>query len=178
MDWKLIRYSRFKVKTEDTVLWEKITRRLLVDFRTKRRHCPVPTTQKTSTEALHLSASYKRFKSRMVTRRLSAEQPLASSPMVARGRHSPCREFDTVCQRLSLDSPPGGAARTKLQEQNTETSLQDAVTEAGVSDLSQRVVRPVTAATTYKRNFSAACDWNECEQISEVGELLISLNNF
>ncbi|XP_071260466.1 cell division cycle protein 20 homolog B-like isoform X2 [Salvelinus alpinus] len=94
----------------------------------------------------------------MVTRRLSAEQPLASSPMVARGRHSPCREFDTVCQRLSLDSPPGGAARTKLQEQNTETSLQDAVTEAGVSDLSQRVVRPVTAATTYKRNVPKQ-DW-------------------
>ncbi|XP_020327868.2 cell division cycle protein 20 homolog B [Oncorhynchus kisutch] len=43
----------------------------------------------------------------MVTRRLSAEQPLASSPMVARGRHSPCREVDTVCQRLSLDSPIG-----------------------------------------------------------------------
>ncbi|XP_064867418.1 cell division cycle protein 20 homolog B-like [Oncorhynchus nerka] len=159
MDWKLNRYSRFKVKTEDTVLWENITRRLLVDFRTKRRHCSVPTSQKTGTEAPHLSSSYKRFKSRMVTRRLSAEQPLASSPMVARGRHSPCREIDTVCQRLSLDSPSGGAARTKLtQEQSTETSLQDTVTEAVVSDLSQHVVRPVTASTTYRRNVPKQ-DW-------------------
>ncbi|CAB1319241.1 unnamed protein product, partial [Coregonus sp. 'balchen'] len=62
----------------------------------------------------------------MVRRRLSAEQPLASSPVASRGRRSPYREFDTVCQRLSLDSPSGGAARTKLtQEQSTETSLQD-----------------------------------------------------
>ncbi|KAK6312689.1 hypothetical protein J4Q44_G00160360 [Coregonus suidteri] len=151
------RYSRFKVKTEDTVLWENIMRRMLVDFRTKRRHCPFQTTQKTGIEAPHLSSSYKRFKRRMVCRRLSAEQPLASSPVASRGRRSPYREFDTVCQRLSLDSPSGGAARTKLtQEQSTETSLQDTVVEAGVSH--SNVFRPITASTTYRRNVPKQ-DW-------------------
>eukprot|EP00063_Salmo_salar_P053319 XP_014028154.1 PREDICTED: cell division cycle protein 20 homolog B isoform X4 [Salmo salar] len=156
MDWKLNRYSRFKVKSEDTMLWENITRRLLVDFRTKRRHSSVPTTQETSTEAPHLSSSYKRFKSRMMSRRLSAE-PLASSPLVGRGRHSPSREFHTVCQRLSLDSPSGGAARTKrTQQQSTETSLQDTVTEAGVSHCN--VVRSISPSTTYRRNVPKQ-DW-------------------
>eukprot|EP00063_Salmo_salar_P053320 XP_014028155.1 PREDICTED: cell division cycle protein 20 homolog B isoform X5 [Salmo salar] len=92
----------------------------------------------------------------MMSRRLSAE-PLASSPLVGRGRHSPSREFHTVCQRLSLDSPSGGAARTKrTQQQSTETSLQDTVTEAGVSHCN--VVRSISPSTTYRRNVPKQ-DW-------------------
>ncbi|KAL0979876.1 hypothetical protein UPYG_G00191020 [Umbra pygmaea] len=67
----------------------------------------------------------------MVRRRLSTEQPVASSPFAARGHQSPCLEFDSVCQRLCLDSPPGCAAESKLaQETSTDTKT---VVGAGLS---------------------------------------------
>ncbi|KAM7019123.1 cell division cycle protein 20 homolog B-like [Tautogolabrus adspersus] len=48
--------------------------------------------------------SYKRFR-RRITQRSSSEGPAASTPLTTGGQCEPSFEFDTVCQRLELDSP-------------------------------------------------------------------------
>nr|XP_029133999.1 uncharacterized protein LOC114920462 [Labrus bergylta] len=48
--------------------------------------------------------SYQRFR-RRITRRSSSECPAASTPLTTGGQCEPSFEFDTVCQRLVLDSP-------------------------------------------------------------------------
>ncbi|XP_059192747.1 cell division cycle protein 20 homolog B-like [Centropristis striata] len=48
--------------------------------------------------------SYKRFRRRII-QRCSSEGPAASTPLATGRRCEPSFEFDTVCQRLELDSP-------------------------------------------------------------------------
>uniref|UniRef100_UPI0037E712FC cell division cycle protein 20 homolog B-like n=1 Tax=Semicossyphus pulcher TaxID=241346 RepID=UPI0037E712FC len=48
--------------------------------------------------------SYKRFRRRII-QRSSSEGPAASTPLTTRRQYEPSFEFDTVCQRLELDSP-------------------------------------------------------------------------
>ncbi|XP_040010581.1 cell division cycle 20.3, cofactor of APC complex-like [Xiphias gladius] len=55
-------------------------------------------------DARHVS--YRRFRRRIV-RRSSGERPAVSTPVAAGRRCEPAFAFDTVCQRLELDSPPG-----------------------------------------------------------------------
>ncbi|CAJ1069243.1 cell division cycle protein 20 homolog B-like%2C partial [Xyrichtys novacula] len=67
-------------------------------FRGKRRHCPF----KGQDDVHH--TSYKRFR-RRIFQRSGCESPAASTPLTTRGQCEPSFEFDTVCQRLELDSP-------------------------------------------------------------------------
>ncbi|XP_041643356.1 cell division cycle protein 20 homolog B-like [Cheilinus undulatus] len=49
--------------------------------------------------------SYKRFRRRITQKRGSCEGPAVSTPLTTGGKCEPSFEFDTVCQRLELDSP-------------------------------------------------------------------------
>ncbi|XP_033475536.2 cell division cycle protein 20 homolog B-like [Epinephelus lanceolatus] len=76
-------------------------RRMLRDFVGKRRCCPF----KAQNNAHY--ASYKRFRRRIIRRSSSdRDGPAASTPVATGRQHEPSFEFDTVCQRLELDSPP------------------------------------------------------------------------
>ncbi|KAJ8380916.1 hypothetical protein SKAU_G00016940 [Synaphobranchus kaupii] len=75
--------------------------------------------------------SYRRFKSRIVRRLNNDELPVASSPVTTGWQHSYTSEYDTVCQRLPLDSPPDGASHSRSHLGDTETpSNQDRVAPA------------------------------------------------
>nr|XP_020449630.1 cell division cycle protein 20 homolog B isoform X2 [Monopterus albus] len=65
----------------------------------QRRHCPFTG----QNDAHHVS--YKRFRRRIIQRG-SREGPAASTPLTTGGKYEPGFEFDTICQRLELDSPP------------------------------------------------------------------------
>ncbi|KAJ8005546.1 hypothetical protein DPEC_G00119070 [Dallia pectoralis] len=53
--------------------------------------------------------------------RLISDRSVATSSVATRGRPSPRRKFDTVCQRLSLDSPPGCANISTRGHESTNT---------------------------------------------------------
>ncbi|XP_031161586.1 cell division cycle protein 20 homolog B [Sander lucioperca] len=77
--------------------WDNM--RLLRDFVGKRRHCP----SKGQNDTHHVS--YKEFRRRII-QRSSSEGPAESTPLDTGRQCEPSFEFDTVCQRLELDSPP------------------------------------------------------------------------
>lgn len=49
--------------------------------------------------------TYKCFRRRIIQRRCR-ESPVASTPLAPGRQCEPSFEFDTICQRLELDSPP------------------------------------------------------------------------
>ncbi|XP_076010377.1 cell division cycle protein 20 homolog B-like [Genypterus blacodes] len=76
--------------------------------------------------------SYKRFRRRIILR--SADDPAASTPLTTRGRCESDFEFDTVCQKLELDSPPRPSAEPEPAENMTQKSRRGRPLEArGVS---------------------------------------------
>ncbi|XP_044051415.1 cell division cycle protein 20 homolog B-like isoform X2 [Siniperca chuatsi] len=100
--------------------WDDM-RRMLRDVVGKRRHCPF----KGQNDAHQVS--YKRFR-RRITQRSSSEGPAASTPLATGRQCDPSFEFDTVCQRLELDSPP---AKGVLQGNLQETALAGGVSHCG-----------------------------------------------
>ncbi|XP_023261890.1 cell division cycle protein 20 homolog B isoform X2 [Seriola lalandi dorsalis] len=99
---------RLKLTTGGPNEWDNM-REMFRDFVGKRRQSPF----EGQNDAHHVL--YKRFR-RRVTLRSSREAPAVSSPL-ASGRHCELSfEFDPVCQRLELDSPPRhrGPAQTVL----------------------------------------------------------------
>ncbi|KAM4615787.1 cell division cycle protein 20 homolog B-like [Polymixia lowei] len=77
--------------------------------------------------------SYKRFRRRILQRH-SDEGPAASTPITTERQCSPCLEFDAVCQKLALDSPPRGSPKSKSAQDVTKGNLQGAE-HNGSSDL-------------------------------------------
>ncbi|KAM4745893.1 cell division cycle protein 20 homolog B-like [Anableps anableps] len=80
-------------------LGEEFEQRMLRGFRRKRRPCPF----KGQNEADELA--YKRFKRRII-QGSGRGGPAASTPLPSGGHPSPRFEFDSVCQRLELESSP------------------------------------------------------------------------
>ncbi|XP_066567155.1 cell division cycle protein 20 homolog B-like [Amia ocellicauda] len=142
MDWKLERYSRFKIKTEDAMRWETIMSILAKDFTRTRRHYPFRM-RKTADGA---SISYSRFKSRIM-KKLSCELPVASSPDTTRWQHSCISENDTVCQKLPLDLSPEGSSKSQLTLEDDETTL---ISEAVTYEIKKK--NHLASDTTSARN--------------------------
>nr|XP_046241299.1 cell division cycle protein 20 homolog B-like [Scatophagus argus] len=88
-----------RLKGGDSKYWDSMSRRL-GDFVGKRRHCFF----KGQNDVPHY-VSYKRFR-RRITQASSSDAPAASTPLATRGQCEPSFEFDNVCQKLDLDSPP------------------------------------------------------------------------
>ncbi|XP_041623430.1 cell division cycle protein 20 homolog B [Vulpes lagopus] len=83
MDWKLERTARRRVRTEEEMLWENVMRVLAKDLKQKRS----PGSPKIFDE---MKTTYSSFKSNFV-KRLSAEVPVASSPIATRWRQNQAR---------------------------------------------------------------------------------------
>ncbi|XP_074525612.1 cell division cycle protein 20 homolog B-like [Halichoeres trimaculatus] len=88
---------RMRLKSGYSYDWESM-RRIQRDLIGKRRHCPF----KEQNDFQHVS--YKRFR-RRINQRSCSESPAASTPLTTGGQCEVSFEFDTVCQRLELDSP-------------------------------------------------------------------------
>ncbi|XP_034548219.1 cell division cycle protein 20 homolog B-like, partial [Notolabrus celidotus] len=88
---------RIRLKSGSAYDWES-GRRMQRDIVGKRRHCPF----KGQNNIHHVS--YKRFRRRIIQRSCS-ESPAASTPLTTGGQCELSFEFDTICQRLELDSP-------------------------------------------------------------------------
>ncbi|XP_064153184.1 cell division cycle protein 20 homolog B-like isoform X3 [Anguilla rostrata] len=122
MEWKLERYSRFRVKPQEVTLWENIMNRLSKDFVRTKRHYPLKTLSiKANKERRTPTFSYRRFKSRIVRRLNSDGMPVASSPVTTGWQCSFTSEYDTVCQRLPLDSPPHAGSHSPSHPGNPAT---------------------------------------------------------
>ncbi|XP_035921596.1 cell division cycle protein 20 homolog B [Halichoerus grypus] len=85
MEWKLERTARRRVRTEEEMMWENVMRVLAKDLKQKRS----PGSPRTFDE---VKTTYSSFKSNFV-KRLSAEVPIASSPVTTRGRQSQTRDL-------------------------------------------------------------------------------------
>ncbi|XP_036382193.1 cell division cycle protein 20 homolog B-like [Megalops cyprinoides] len=79
-------------------------------------------TAKANREHRAPSFSYSRFKSRIVKRLNSDGIPVASSPMTTGWQHSYTTEYDTVCQKLPLDSPPHSTSQSDSHLGQPESS--------------------------------------------------------
>ncbi|XP_034726677.1 cell division cycle protein 20 homolog B-like [Etheostoma cragini] len=102
--------------------WDNMRR--LRAFVGKRRHCP----SKGQNDTHHVS--YTEFKRRII-HRSSSDGPAESTPLATGRQCEPSFEFDTVCQRLELDSPP----RHQEQAQRVlHGNLQEKALMEGMSD--------------------------------------------
>uniref|UniRef100_A0A2R9C135 Cell division cycle 20B n=1 Tax=Pan paniscus TaxID=9597 RepID=A0A2R9C135_PANPA len=101
MDWKLERTAPRRVRTEEEVLWESIMRVLSKDLKQKR-------SQDSANVLDSVNATYSDFKSNFA-KRLSAEVPVASSPITTRWQQSQTRA-------LSSDSSGEEQSTTYLPE--------------------------------------------------------------
>nr|XP_015216664.1 PREDICTED: cell division cycle protein 20 homolog B isoform X2 [Lepisosteus oculatus] len=118
MEWKLERISRFKIKTDDTIVWETIMKTFAKDFIRTKRHYPLKIGKTTG----GTKTSYTRFKSRIV-KKLRRGYPIASSPVTTGWQHSYTVDDDTVCQRLSLDLSPEGSSKSQLTLVDSEPTI-------------------------------------------------------
>ncbi|XP_011242964.1 cell division cycle protein 20 homolog B isoform X5 [Mus musculus] len=84
MEWKLQRTARRKIRTEEEMLWENIMRVLANGMKQQRN-------QGSPKELDSVAVTYSSFKSNFV-KRLSAEIPVASSPITTRWQLSPARD--------------------------------------------------------------------------------------
>ncbi|XP_008592788.1 PREDICTED: cell division cycle protein 20 homolog B-like, partial [Galeopterus variegatus] len=86
MEWKLERTVLRRVRTEEEMLWENVMRVLAKDMKQKKSQGPPKVFDAVNT-------TYSNFKSNFV-KRLSAEVPVASSPITTRGRQSQANDFE------------------------------------------------------------------------------------
>ncbi|XP_037385677.1 cell division cycle protein 20 homolog B [Talpa occidentalis] len=84
MEWKLQRAAPRRVRTEEQLLWENVMRALAKDMKKKSQVSP-----KAFDSAM---TTYSNFKSNFV-KRLSAEVPLASSPITTRWRQNQTKDL-------------------------------------------------------------------------------------
>ncbi|XP_035495017.1 cell division cycle protein 20 homolog B-like [Scophthalmus maximus] len=77
--------------------------------------------------------AYKRFRRRILRRSGRGAPAVSSTPLTTRRRRDTSFEFDTVCQRLELDSPPRHHEPTqRVQQANApETTLEGGVSHCG-----------------------------------------------
>ncbi|XP_042344522.1 cell division cycle protein 20 homolog B-like [Plectropomus leopardus] len=114
-------------------------RRMLRDFVGKRRHCPF----KGQNNACQVS--YKRFRRRIIRRSsFDGAGPAASTPLVTGRQCELSFEFDTVCQRLELESPP---RHREPAERDLHGKLQETASVGGVSHC--RTVTPPNTPCTF-----------------------------
>uniref|UniRef100_A0A8D0SPP9 CDC20/Fizzy WD40 domain-containing protein n=1 Tax=Sus scrofa TaxID=9823 RepID=A0A8D0SPP9_PIG len=84
MEWKLERTARRRIRTEEEMLWEDVMRVLAKDMKQKRGQGSPKVFDVVNT-------TYSNFKSNFA-KRLSAEVPVASSPITTRWRQSQTRD--------------------------------------------------------------------------------------
>ncbi|XP_040309262.1 cell division cycle protein 20 homolog B isoform X2 [Herpailurus yagouaroundi] len=101
MEWKLERTAPRRVRTEEEMLWENVMRVLAKDMKQKR-------SQGSPKIFDGVNTTYSNFKSNFV-KRLSAEVPVASSPITTRWRQSQTRD-------LAVDSFEEERSTTYLPE--------------------------------------------------------------
>ncbi|KAM4577086.1 cell division cycle protein 20 homolog B-like [Odontesthes bonariensis] len=100
--------------------------------------------------------NYKRFR-RWITQRSSSEGPVASTPVAPGGQCDPSFEFDTVCKRLELESPP------RVHEQEHKVPQRNPPDASAVGDGSVAVV-PLTTTNTTQH---CARGWSDAEKSPE-----------
>ncbi|XP_045349206.1 cell division cycle protein 20 homolog B isoform X4 [Leopardus geoffroyi] len=100
MEWKLERTAPRRVRTEEEMLWENVMRVLAKDMKQKR-------SQGSPKIFDGVNTTYSNFKSNFV-KRLSAEAPVASSPITTRWRQSQTRDLavDSFEEELSTTYLP------------------------------------------------------------------------
>ncbi|XP_031215928.1 cell division cycle protein 20 homolog B isoform X3 [Mastomys coucha] len=87
MEWKLQRTARRRIRTEKEMLWENIMRVLANGMKQQR-------SQGFPKEFDSVATTYSNFKNNFV-KRLSAEIPVASSPITTRWQPSPARDLES-----------------------------------------------------------------------------------
>ncbi|XP_061116801.1 cell division cycle protein 20 homolog B-like [Conger conger] len=165
MEWKLARYSRFRVKPHEVTLWENIMNKLSKDFVRTKRHYPLKTlSTKTNRKHRTPTFSYRRFRSRIARRLNDDGLPVASSPVTTGWQHSFISEYDTVCQRLRLDSPPHDASRSPSHLGDLETPSnqnREGLAHGDCSDLSSGRTQQETPANDRKEAADQGCYWKD-----------------
>ncbi|XP_008838620.1 cell division cycle protein 20 homolog B isoform X2 [Nannospalax galili] len=86
MEWKLERTAGRKIRTEEEMLWENIMRVLAKDMRQQRSQGSLKAFNSVTT-------TYSSFKNNLV-KRLSAQVPVASSPITTRWQPSPASDLE------------------------------------------------------------------------------------
>ncbi|XP_030654408.1 cell division cycle protein 20 homolog B isoform X3 [Nomascus leucogenys] len=115
MEWKLERIAPRRVRTEEEMLWESIMRVLSKDLKQKR--------SQDSTKVLDsVNATYSDFKSNFA-KRLSAEVPVASSPITTRWQQSQTRALssDSFGESTTYLPEASGSALKTTPEKETLT---------------------------------------------------------
>ncbi|KAM6156514.1 cell division cycle protein 20 homolog B [Erethizon dorsatum] len=87
MEWKLERTARRRIRTEEEMLWENVMRVLAQNMKQQRSRSSPRVFDSVTTP-------YSNFKSNIV-KRLSAEVPMASSPLTTRWQQSQIRDLET-----------------------------------------------------------------------------------
>ncbi|XP_037655364.1 cell division cycle protein 20 homolog B [Choloepus didactylus] len=109
MEWKLERTAPRRVRTEEELLWENIMRELAKDMERKRKQCSPRVFDAVNT-------TYSDFKNNFL-KRLSAEVPIASSPITTRWRQSQTRDLAALSfgeEHSTTDLPESSATVLKL----------------------------------------------------------------
>ncbi|XP_012510718.1 PREDICTED: cell division cycle protein 20 homolog B [Propithecus coquereli] len=110
MEWKLERAAPRRVRPERAMLWESIMRVLAEDMRQRRSQG---------------SPKYSNFKSNFV-KRLSAEEPVASSPISTRWQQSQTRDLSACSfgeEHSTMDLPESSGSVLKIMPQKETLTL-------------------------------------------------------
>nr|XP_014715822.2 cell division cycle protein 20 homolog B isoform X2 [Equus asinus] len=113
MEWKLERTAPRRVRTEEEMLWENVMRVLAKDMKQKR-------SQGSSKVFDAVNTTYSNFKSNFV-KRLSAEVPVASSPVTTRWRQSQTRDLAAYSfeeEHSTTELPEASASVLKITPEN------------------------------------------------------------
>ncbi|KAM9252708.1 cell division cycle protein 20 homolog B isoform 1-T1 [Dugong dugon] len=123
MEWKLERTRPRRVRTEEEMLWENVMRLLAEDLKQKR-------SQGSSKLFDGVNTTYSNFKSNFV-KRLSAEVPVASSPITTRWQQSQTKDMAAYSFGQEHSTPdlgefPGSMLKMTLEK---ETLIQESYKE-------------------------------------------------
>ncbi|KAG8519814.1 Cell division cycle protein 20B, partial [Galemys pyrenaicus] len=108
MEWKLERTAPRRIRTEEEMLWENVMRVLAKGMKKKSQLCPQAFDAITTT--------YSNFKSNFV-KRMSAEVPLASSPITTRWRQNQTRDLAAYSfgeEQSTIDLPESSVSMLKI----------------------------------------------------------------
>ncbi|PNI24037.1 CDC20B isoform 4 [Pan troglodytes] len=155
MDWKLERTAPRRVRTEEEVLWESIMRVLSKDLKQKR-------SQDSANVLDSVNATYSDFKSNFA-KRLSAEVPVASSPITTRWQQSQTRALssDSFGEEQSTTYLPEASGSVLKTPPEKETLTLESCKEQlktpskGISETSNSALRFCKAPHAMDR------DWKE-----------------
>ncbi|XP_008063971.1 cell division cycle protein 20 homolog B isoform X2 [Carlito syrichta] len=152
MEWKLERTAPRRVRTEEAMLWESIMRVLAKDMKQKR-------SQGSPKVFDPVNTTYSNFKSNFV-KRMSAEVPVASSPITTRWQQSQTRDLAALSfgeEHSTTYIPESGSVLKITPEKETLTlgSYKEPLKFKGISETSNSAPHFCKAPRAMDR------DWKE-----------------